>query len=614
MTPRNRRNVALPTKRVAAIYVPPGSIPEIFGENHGELTINLGGRNIYRMEDGVVRHRESNEFLLTDFDKSGISLFSCIVGGNGSGKTSLMRLLTGRYHLNYVVEFENGEFRPVADLEDIHRIYYTPYLHEKPLDSVGNNGKDLSKAALLKMDNHGDGGLLDEFLARHHSENFKRWLKFNHFYRNLPNAKIRLPVFRRVTLSLAHFSINIHRQDGFNDTSYQLRAVIRTNLEKIDAEEKEREHAVVSSGDRATESDNGKAYFLVRFEYELYELVMGKFASVLERAGNTYLNEGIVPENFEDAIAPLSVRDSIEWFVSNCGVYNSNQRYLFSHQSVLIRLIDYVRTLIVMDNLTNNFRKIIITEEQTLEVINLYDEFNSSFDNAWFRFDESPMFEFTPEVKVSSGEQQFLNLFSTLYFHAENVRQGIDIDLHSSDSLKHIRRNILLLLDEGDNSFHPQWKKEYVKYLRNVIPVIFKGWEVQIVITTHDPLTLSDIPRNNVIFLERGPAGTVIGSSTSKRTFGANISDMLKDTFFLEDGQIGSYAADMIRDAIIYLNGKDYSEEKTQKVAKLIKVIDEPVIKFKLAEMYSEAFGNSNLERELVDQEIARLQKKRGTL
>src|SRR5690606_2694117 len=151
-------------------------------------------------------------------------------------------------------------------------------------------------------------------------------------------------------------------------------------------------------------------------------------------------------------------------------------------------------------------------------------------------------------------------------------------------------KSLLLLLDEGDNAFHPQWKKQYVSYCRTIIPLIFPGYTIQILITTHDPLTLSDLAKNNVIFLERREWGTVIGDSSGKRTLAANVSDMMKYSFFLSDGQIGNYIANII-DAILnelHIHQQPQLDATTiEYIQRVIHALDEPVLKFKLAEMFS---------------------------
>jgi hypothetical protein len=599
--------------KIATVHIPGGYLPHIFGDHHSEITINFGGQNLYNFANDELVEVTPNAFYLDDVLDSAIALFSCIVGGNGGGKTTLLRLITNSYHCTYVIEDAAGNHELTQSLKTIHRVYYTPYLHQHTFDNIGDNGKDLSKLALLKMDNHGDSGLLDDFLDAHNSENSKRWIKFNHFYRNLAVAKIALPVFLEMEITLRHFNISVLNPDRFHDTSNQLRSAITQLFGKIGAEKNEREIAA-GRGKDLTQAQAHQFSSMIRFEYDLYETALGKLVAILERAGNHYLDEGILPEDYDVQLEQRDVRAAFEWFLMNAGVYQGNESYLFSQHSILLELLDYVRSLIGENRLTDNWRQLIINEEEALRIIDLYDAFNNSFINDWFNYDSKPMFGFKPDITVSSGEQQFLNLFSTLYYHAQNIKADVDIDLHSFKSLENIGDDILLLLDEGDNAFHPQWKKEYVNYLRNIIPLIFEGYNIQIIITSHDPLTLSDIPKNNIVFIEKGEFGSVIGQSNNKRTFGANLSDLLKDSFFLQDGQIGSYVAEVIDLMIEDIRANRLDAQRRQHIERIIHAIDEPILKFKLAEMLSEATGEDEFERHLLDEEIRRLQERRNRI
>ncbi len=599
---------------IAAMRIPQGGLPDIFGKDHGSLMINFGGKNIYTFENETEFSEKPNEFYLEDLFTKNMSLFSCIVGSNGAGKTTILRVILASHNCDFIIENDDGESKLVSNLENFHRIYYTPYLHSRIEDAVGNNGKDLSKAALLKMDNHDSSNDLDDFLDAHHSENSKRWIKFNKFYRNKQPAKISLPTFDRIEISLKHFERTISTKGfEFNDTSTQLRPALRLLFKKIETEEitAERQHF----RQKGKVDDSDRSYFKVRFEYAMYETMVGKLISILERRGNKYLEEGFIADDYETQMGSLNVKSAIEWFLQNSGVRQGDKRYSFSQHLILLDLIDFVKSLITQENISyDNWRKIIVTEDEALKLIELYDTFTNSFINDWFEYDGKPAFEFTPSIKVSSGEQHFLNLFSVLYSHAENIRAGVDIDVHSHNSLGHIKNDILLLLDEGDNAFHPQWKKEYVKNLRTYLPIIFEGFNLQIIITSHDPLTLSDIPKNSIVFLEKGAFGTVIGDSATKHTFGANLSDLLKDSFFLNDGQIGDFVADKIDETIQEIRNGDIKPERRRTLERVIKTIDEPIIKFKLAEMLRDAIGDTEFERELLDNEIKRLQEIRRSI
>jgi hypothetical protein len=463
---------------------------------------------------------------------------------------------------------------------------------------------------MIKNDNHGDSGQLENFLQSHFSESLKRWIKCNQFYLAQEDKKVKLPTFQRVILSLNHFELTIHQPDNFHNTAYQLRGPIQLILKKIVSEAAD-EEGLALEGHDPHEQGIEKLYFPVRFKYDLYELALAKLVSVFERRGNRYLQEGLLPDNYEEQLQDLNVRDSIEWFLGHTGVHSGQSNYYLHEHSVLLALVDYIVSLIGPDRVTDNWREIALDQPETLEVINLFDELNASFQNEWFEFDWKPMFGFRPDISVSSGEQSFLNLFSTLYYHASNIREGIEIDEYNFNSLEDIKEDILLLLDEGDNAFHPQWKKAYVKYLRNITPLIFEGFKIQIIITSHDPLTLSDLPKNNVVYLERQDNVTRLSASAIKKTFGANVADLLKDSFFIQDGQIGDFVAGQIDRIIKDINSRQISEERKREIERIIQAIDEPILKFKLAEMLSEALDDRQFELQLIDEEIRRLERRK---
>jgi hypothetical protein len=308
--------------RLAALYIPAGYFPYIFGPGHDEITINLGGVNLYTVQDAEHVTAVPNEFYIDDILDARTALFSCIVGGNGSGKTTLLQLITEDQVLG-IIELEDGSYQLADDLKSFHRVYYTPFLNPSNIGSVGVNGKELSKLALLRMDTHGDTGLLDDFLEVHASENSKRWIKFNHFYRQQQHADVQLPTFAKVELTLGHFKPDIHNLNAFHDTPWQLRAAIQSIFEKIKAEQEQRERGI-GNGEEMYEIASDKMTSIVRFEYDLYETALGKFVNILERNGNRFLQEGYIPDNHEETMAPLNVRSALEYLLMNAGVSEGN--------------------------------------------------------------------------------------------------------------------------------------------------------------------------------------------------------------------------------------------------------------------------------------------------
>ena len=69
---------------------------------------------------------------------------------------------------------------------------------------------------------------------------------------------------------------------------------------------------------------------------------------------------------------------------------------------------------------------------------------------------------------LSSGEKAFLKLFSKLY-------QGI-IRAESEESI----HKIILIIDEGEIGFHPQWQREFMNRLTSFLELVFSPYQVQI--------------------------------------------------------------------------------------------------------------------------------------
>ena len=98
----------------------------------------------------------------------------------------------------------------------------------------------------------------------------------------------------------------------------------------------------------------------------------------------------------------------------------------------------------------------------------------------------------------------------------------------------------------------------------------------------------------------------------SLSTFGANIHEMLKNSFFLKNGSIGDYAYFVIQQLIDSL--KNIAEnngaiDKSVELHDKIMLIDEPIIRNVLLREYHNLYPSNNKE-----QKIAELKKKLAEL
>ena len=157
----------------------------------------------------------------------------------------------------------------------------------------------------------------------------------------------------------------------------------------------------------------------------------------------------------------------------------------------------------------------------------------------------SPFMKFDIFPQMSSGEMAFLSMFARLHHFVRKYTQPDE--------------NILIFLDETETTLHPEWQRRLVDYFIRFLEVFIPYRHYQLVFASHSPMLLSDIPAGNCCLLEtrmvkkRGiPQKRTVcrafqPTQDVKNTFGANIYDLFKDGFFMENGAIGEFASHKIQ-------------------------------------------------------------------
>ena len=218
-------------------------------------------------------------------------------------------------------------------------------------------------------------------------------------------------------------------------------------------------------------------------------------------------------------------------------------------------------------------------------------------------------------VGLSSGELGLLKSFANLY--------SAKINLQGKTFPGVATTNYVLLFDEIDLGLHPEWQRKWISRALPIIEKIFDDKHLQIIITSHSPIFLSDIYRENILFLSKN--NEEFKEKSFEKTFGQNIYTLFKNSFFLQD-VMGEYAYNTIKDTIEFLTFKfnqtdgnlnPYSlfnsldETKREKMAKkIIDSVGEPIIANQLKELFYRAFPNKNDESIEIRNRIAQLQKK----
>ncbi|WP_411734834.1 AAA family ATPase [Paenibacillus sp. M2] len=141
-----------------------------------------------------------------------------------------------------------------------------------------------------------------------------------------------------------------------------------------------------------------------------------------------------------------------------------------------------------------------------IKFLGMFDRYVIS--DLWF-YPNSDHSDIIPLSYWSSGE---LSLFLRLVEIAHSVSE-----------------NSVLLIDEPETHLHPKWINGYINILKDIIDV-----NCHVIIATHAPLIVSDIPKENIILLKKN--GTAIYQDyIEEQTIGLEYDGILKKIFDVEE-------------------------------------------------------------------------------
>lgn len=149
---------------------------------------------------------------------------------------------------------------------------------------------------------------------------------------------------------------------------------------------------------------------------------------------------------------------------------------------------------------------------------------------------------------LSSGELQSVNSYLQVVYDLYQRIIGI----------KQQKLKVNLIFDEIEMHLHPEYQRKYLNDLIAVLDSVILSdyfnsngivFNFNILLSTHSPFILSDIPSQNVLKLKEGKPE--VGDNIN--SFGANIHDLLADEFFLDKGFMGEFAKEKINSVVKFL-------------------------------------------------------------
>jgi len=147
------------------------------------------------------------------------------------------------------------------------------------------------------------------------------------------------------------------------------------------------------------------------------------------------------------------------------------------------------------------------------------------------------------EQPMSSGERAMLNFYSWVILFK-------DFNKILGNNLQKLMPNILLMIDEIDLYLHPEWQRTFLKEFLDNLQEILPEKKIQLIITTHSPLCLSDFNKESVTYISKNETGSTIEAPEDHdETLARDIYTLLDDGFYLQ-GSMGAIASEYIRELI----------------------------------------------------------------
>lgn len=277
--------------------------------------------------------------------------------------------------------------------------------------------------------------------------------------------------------------------------------------------------------------------------------------------------------DFED----ISILKRLEWLSMWIDRRGDGTPYYLLHQ-----IFDDIKDI---GNILNQFDDKYFTNETfTLPIEEMYSEKNKQLVEDLFermeqyRPDDTGLF--TEELLpyhfscISSGEYQFAKVLGGIEEFCVKLSTGGG------------HPNLIYLLDEPETYMHPELCRTFMKRLDTLLQERNADTDIQIIISTHSPLLLSDVLPEQITRLDLDSKGyCLIKNSTEKAYFGANIHTILADGFFL-DYTIGEYARLYLQEQLNWLKDAltqevlDKEEQKhAEELSRVVPLIGDAIIR-----------------------------------
>lgn len=580
----------------------------------GEVSLNLSTEFEFEVKFPklIIRNNPSYDGnVFREYNKN-LRNVSAFVGENGSGKTTVLRMI-----MHFFTSLCNGNINSVS----IGNTFIMVFYHDKKFSCYLPIEFDLSvevpkgySYTIVKKENKKQENAMcmvtisNTFSFTEYAIHYPR--KIDGMFYNMSNSYLlrkRDVIFNSDNVIDAWHD-NIKRQIAvYNDVPLQIKHIrLRLICDMFGTEERirsclEKRSQYISTNNLAEMLAIWKKISARRIENIDMFMVKGIFYSLFMWVGNhasewsidgvnrmlkvmrEYFNDDAIDNIYQDYQGELN-RILERFFSCMPGGLEAYSEVITAY----INIARSVKTSAMVSYIVGEGVVIRLGKNSTI-LQNLYEEYLT----ATCRVNDFLLFEWD----MSTGEAAFMDLYAKIYaVKDEMMRVNESNNVNNVNNVNDANKGMLFMFDEIDLYLHPEWQQKCLKKLIDYILDCFSNIDIQIILATHSPIFLSDIPGEHVIYCKNGK----FEKNTQIKSFGENIYRLYQNSFFLNKnnsiGVLGDFSNECIKRWMDFLrNALDSDDVKTDEkvdklhlIRKLSKSIGEPLIRNTIYSMSNE--------------------------
>lgn len=507
--------------------------------------------------------------------KCELSNITCIIGENGSGKTTAIKSILTRFY-NSLDSVTHGSFDLpwIVIFWDGKQFLY--YGNVK--DVVANIQKDTKYRAVDRSKT------VFPMIAIHYTSAFNYYDYMNSDYKTIENKFYDLSLSNNLRNKDDNLSRDNIISAHYRDTEFQLRALLHNDKFPIKLS---RIFFIPMCNDNViVENMLSRLMKCGRF---LGEEKCKKIVGLWDKCKSTNMS---ITQNIMKLIL-FSLFNFLSYSMDKRNISESNhiiktimfmQRYMQidDYNFFSVELREFIKSTCShdSDNLVSIYDQCI---SYLMDNVNNY--YNGKFCIPISDYDKITQY-FSSYVYITKYCGEFMN-YSWGMSTGEYARFNLLANLSYCSKIED-DKPLLLILDEVDLYMHPRWQQGFIKQLISDLSEMFAGKEIQIIFTTHSPIFLSDMTSSNVIYCKKDNETSQVKfeKNYELKTFGENIYNLYRNSFFMNEdkmGVLGDISKFIIQDLLKRIgqriNRNEFSKKFYMECRKIADFIAEPYVK-----------------------------------